>query len=164
MSASVQIDVAEAIMVELNNHTFTQAFTAVRQAGEIDYELINSEELLVDVVPFSVKIAFADRGKLNYSVLTSICVRKKFNTLLQDDTTGRIANECVDPYFILVQEIHDYFYYQQPSYSGRRLTDVPEAAIEEGAEILAPFAKYLREMNMFLGIIRLPYEVYRSPN
>jgi hypothetical protein len=159
--SSVQIDVAEAIVTELNAHEFTQIFKATRQHGELDYELIDSEDLLVDVVPYSVKTTFADRGKLNYLVVTSICVRKKFPTSTQD-ADGGIPNSEVDPYYALVQEIHDYFHFQQPSHTGRKLTNVPEAALQEGTEILAPYAKYLREMNMFLGIIRLPYEVYRS--
>ena len=164
---SVQIDVAQAIVDELNDHSFSLAFTAVRQAGEISYELTNND-LAVDVVPFQMRCMLESHGTANYKVTTSICVRKKIATHEQG-SDGWMPNTQIDPLFVLLQEINDYFMPSKDTgRSGRRLTGVEEAAWMENAKenedgVFGPYAKYLREEKQFVGIVRVTYDVSRVP-
>ena len=165
---SVQVDIAAAIVTELNAHAFSTKFTAKRQAGEINYELKETSDVVVDVVPFSMKTKLGSRGTVDYTVVTSICIRKKIPSNEQG-VDGWIPNAQVDPLFVLLQEINDYFIPSQDNgRSGRRLADAPEAAWVENTKenedgIMGPYSKFLMEEKQFVGIVRVTYEVSRVP-
>ena len=165
---SVQIDVAADIRLELDNGTFSQTFTPVRQIGEVDLVLEESNDLKVDVVPYRVKTRQGSRGCFSYLVTTSILVRKKFPQSVLD-SAGRIPLAQTDLYVTLLQEINDFFLpSQETGASGRKLTNVPEATWQETEEknedgIIGPYSKYLNEEQQFIGIVRVTYEVSRIP-
>ena len=167
MTASIQVDVAVGIVTELTSHSFSQSFTPRRQLGELDVNLKELNTLVVDVVPFKLTSRLANRGAIAYTCVTSIVIRKKFpaNTLV----SGRIPLTQTDGLMSLMQEIHDYFTVsQQIPRTGRRLASVPEAVWMEHEEknedgIIGPYSKYLNEEQTFVGIIRVTYEVHRTP-
>lgn len=164
-NSSVQIDVAEAMLTEIQAVTFSQTIAAARQCGEIDVALeSDTNSFRVDIIPHSVKTGMADRKNVSYMVTTTVALRRKFPQSLQDADTGLIPNTYLDPCFVLLQELHDFWVPAQPGYSGRRLSTIPEASWQEGATIEAPYAMYLKEENQFVGLVRVIYEVVREAN
>lgn len=140
--ASRIIRVADAVTAELNGHTFSLPFTAVR-LYQPQYELQEMKALHVTVVPREILIAPLDRSRCEHDVQVDIAVQKKY-------TSG--ANDEIDPLMDLVQEIADFF--QQ-----RRLANLPEAIWIEtkNAPVYAP--EHMQQFRQFTSVLSLTFRL-----
>ena len=169
MANSAQVDAAIGITEELTNGSFSQTFTPRRQYGDIDFVLAKENTLVVDVIPYEIRQDFSSRKGYDYNVVTTVCVRYKFPRGVRVDEV--IPATTIDPYMVLVQEISDFFSPTQPSGSGRVLTsyqdatwqELPKLPYTEEPAILAPYDKYLRENDQFVGLVRIMYMFTRLP-
>ena len=73
---SVIVDVAEAVKTELNEHEFSQAFTAERHYRPI-FDLKDMKDLHVTVVPKGVMLATAGRDRAQHDVQVDVAVQRK---------------------------------------------------------------------------------------
>jgi hypothetical protein len=96
---AVAIDIADAVVAELNAGSFSQPLTALRHYVP-SFDLKEMTELHVSVVPKGLVIAGADRSRNAHDVQIDLGVQKKF-------TTGDAAE--IDPLMTLVEEIADFF-------------------------------------------------------
>lgn len=138
------VRVADAVTAELNGHTFSLPFTAVR-LYQPAYELQEMKTLHVTVVPRGILIAPLDRARCEHDMQIDIAVQKKYTS---------DANEEIDPLMDLVQEIADFF--QQ-----RRLTAYPEAMWikTENVPIYAP--EHMQNLRQFTSLLTLSFKTAR---
>ena len=143
MSQADIIDVADAIVTELNGHLFSQPFTSER--GYLPtFDLAEMNDLKVTVVPKE------DDGKLDtrtasmHEYAIDIGVQKKPPT---------IDNADLDPLMLLVQEIADHFLFGQ------------QAA---GATLIAPAVRvlylqeHLQKLRQFTSVVALTFRGWRQ--
>ncbi len=139
MSSEV-IDIADAVVAELNDGSFSQAFTALRKYRP-EFELKELAELQVTVVPRSLERSIAGRGcrQIDYDI--DIAVQKR----ISDDA------DC-DALMGLVQEIIDYL-------DDHSLTAYPAARWVKivNDPIYAP--EHLQDKRSFTSILTLTYRV-----
>jgi hypothetical protein len=132
------IQVADAIVAELNAHAFSQTFTAARMYLP-EFELKDLQTLHVTVVPRGVVINPAARHVNQHDIQIDIAVQKK------TDVTSEL-----DALMGLVQEITLYF--QQ-----RRLTGYAQASWLK-TEILPVYdPDHLREYGQFTSVATFTY-------
>lgn len=136
--ASRIVRVADAVTAELNGHTFSLPFTAVR-LYQPQYELQEMKALHVTVVPRGILITPLDRAKCEHDVQIDIAVQKKF-------TSG--ANDEIDPLMDLVQEIADFF-------KQRRLTNLPEAIWIETRNVPVYAPEHMHELRQFTSVLTI---------
>jgi len=91
-------DIADAVVTALNDHTFSQPFTAVRAYRPV-FDLKEMTDLHVTVVPKGVELTTAGRGLAQSDVQIDVGVQKK---LAGGD------NAEIDPLLGLVQEIAEF--------------------------------------------------------
>ena len=141
---AVVTDIADAVVTELNAHTFSQAFTAQRHYRPI-FDLAEMQDLHVTVVPKGLAIERLDRSRNQHDVQVDIAVQKKCQAA---------DNAELDPLTALVEEIADFFRL-------RRLTVCPEAVWirTENAPIYAP--EHLDELRQFTSVLTLTFRVVR---
>jgi len=137
-------DIADAVVAELNGHTFSQALTAVRYYRPV-FDLGEMQTLHVSVVPKGVTIERADRSRNQYDFAIDVAVQKKFET-------GDAAE--LDPLMSLVEEIADFFRL-------RRLTSYPDAiwVRTDNVPVYAP--EHLEEFRQFTSVLSLTFRVAR---
>lgn len=144
MPQSQIIDLADAIVTDLNAHSFSRSFTAER--GYLPtYELTELTSLKVAVVPNQ------DEGKLDtrhlsvheYTIDIGIQIKPK-----------DITNDSLDPYSYLTQEIVDYFQFgKQPS----------------GTSLVSPrtrvlyLQEHLHKFRQFTSVVTLTFKGWREP-
>lgn len=174
MTVSVQVAVAQAITDELNRTDdadrgqlhFSMPFTAYRQHGEIDIPLKEDYNLRVDVVPYSMMASLDCKAYMSYKCVTTLCVRQLFPRNKADPVDGSIPLDWTDKLFDLLQELLDYFAVNPDRLLrlDTALGDyIEEAAwLPEGHEIHGPYARYLKELRQFVGIVRVCHEVHRD--
>jgi hypothetical protein len=138
------IQIADALVAELNAGTFSQTFTAER-AYVPRFNLEEMAELRVTVVPKGVEITGGTRAKSVHDYRIDIGVQKKLDS---DDLAG------VDALMAFVEEIADYLRF-------RRLEGAPEAhwlGIENGPIYVTG---HLHEMRLFTSVLTVTYRVMR---
>jgi hypothetical protein len=96
---AVTVDIADALVAELNAGSFSQPLAAARHYAPA-FDLKEMTELHVSVVPKGIVIAGSDRSRNTHDVQIDLGVQKKF-------TTGDAAE--IDPLMTLVEEIADFF-------------------------------------------------------
>ena len=135
-------ELAELVKAELNDATFSQAFTATRVALPL-FKLQDMDTLHVTVVPRDVDISLASRRDNFYEMGVDVAVQKRL--------TG-VGNDLVDPMVTLVQAIADH------------LTRRAMGAARWGATAVEPLysPEHLREMRQFTSVIRLTYKEQRT--
>ena len=138
------VDIADAVVEELNGESFSQAFTAVR-AYVPRYEVKDLKDLTVTVIPGPLAIEGATRGSEKYDYTIMVGIQKK----VDDDTPA-----SVDPLMDLVEEIADFL-------TGRRLTSVP-AARWEGTGNDEPFIpEMMDQLRVFTSFVTIGYGLVR---
>lgn len=172
MPDAVMVAVANAVTDEIRGGDFGQEIQPERSYGDWNEQLENlGDKIRVDVVPVSAKAELATRSEWQYRVVVQIIVRKRLGFNQQDEETNRVLVEEVDELVLLTQRLGEYFAPAQPSQSGRRLTDLPEAAWvpdagsnESGSnfEVFAEMSR-LKEYRLYLGVVRLTFAVPRGP-
>ena len=137
-------DIADAVVTELNGHTFSQALTAVRYYRPV-FDLGEMQTLHVSVVPKGVTIERADRSRNQYDFAIDVAVQKKFET-------GDAAE--LDPLMSLVEEIADFFRL-------RRLTSYPDAVWVRTDNVPVYAPEHLEEFRQFTSVLSLTFRVAR---
>lgn len=140
-------NVADDLAAEMVNGLFSTDFTPERSYADEDMELTAAGELRVDVVIVGeANIELHDRAHLGADFILDIGVRYKFGTDEQG-ADGRIANDAVAPYELLLQELLVFV-------AKKRLTD----AVWKGSEVRTRRVnKHLREWKQFTGILRVTF-------
>jgi len=138
------VDIADAIVDELNGGTFSQAFTAERSYLP-RFELPDMATLHVTVIPKSMEISQAGgtRAKEQYDYRVDVAVQKREAEL-----------DELDALMSLVEEIADYL-------TGRALDTSPVANWigTENSPIYAP--EHMGEFRQFTSIITVTYRCWR---
>lgn len=140
---SVSIDIAEAVLTELNAGQFSHQFTAVR-AATMMYELKDMTDLHVTVIPRSIENTTSSRAKRQRDVAIDVVVQQK---LAEGD------NNEIDPLIGLAEEIEDFF-------ALRRLDAVAAVCIDGVVDPLY-LSKHLDDLRQFTSVVRLTFRTWR---
>jgi len=141
---STVVDVAEAMVAELNAASLSQPLTAARHYVPV-FELPEMQELHVSVVPQGMAIAKLDRSRNTQDVEIDIAVQQKFDK-------GDEAE--IDPLMDLVEEIADFFRL-------RRLASYPNAHWTKTANQPLYSQEHWDELRQFTSILTLTFRVVR---
>ena len=91
-------DIADAVVTELNGHSFSQPFTAARAYLPV-FDLKEMKDLHVTVVPKGLELSTAGRGLAQSDVQIDVAVQKKL---------ASADNAEIDALMGLVQEIAEF--------------------------------------------------------
>lgn len=153
MSSAVLVQVAEVVAGEIRDHNFGLTFDVERNWADFDVELEEIGKLRCDVVGVvHAGSELDDRGSTNYKCPVDIVIRKRFGQNDQTDC-GRIEVAEIDRLVLLVEQIHEFLC----SEDMRRLGDFD--ATWESTEIRACASRVHLQKRMFLGVIRVTYDV-----
>ena len=138
------LDIADAVVAELNTAPFSLPFTAVR-AYVPRFDLPELATLRVSVVPKGLEITGTSRGKDQHDYQLDIGVQQKF----EQEGAAQL-----DPLMGLVEEIADHL-------RGHALNAYPEAACVavENGPIYAQ--EHMREGRLFTSILTVTYRMWR---
>jgi hypothetical protein len=141
---STIIQIADAVVAQLNAATFSQPLTAARHYVP-SFELAEMNELRVTVVPRAVVVSPLDRSRLTHDAQVDVAVQKKL-------ATGEAAE--IDPLMALVEEVADHF-------RQRRLDSFPAAhwIRTEHKPIYAQ--DHWEELRQFTSVVTLTFRVAR---
>jgi hypothetical protein len=155
--AAVLIEVADAVTAELQTAVDSNEFAGLQFVPERSYavwdeELADLDCLHVDVVPVNYEQTDLDaRESVGYVVSVDVVIRQKFSQEKRVQS-GKIDPEEIDRLVLFVEELHEYL-------CKLRLTDYDEAIWRETAIRSAYSREHLRTMGMFLGIVRVSFDV-----
>jgi hypothetical protein len=135
------IDIADAVVAELANGTFSQPFTPVRRVLP-EYELADLQDLRVTIVPASVEIEGASRAVCQHDVRIDIGIQKKLGT----DLDTEVAQLCG-----LVEEICE-FLKRRPLQA-----TTPYAVWLKSANEPIYAADHLAEQRTFTSVLSVTY-------
>lgn len=157
---AVLVQLAEAITAELAAASFDGlSFDPVRSYADWELELRELNVLNVDVVPVAYDETDLDgRGSVGYACSIDIGVRKRFG---QSDLEkcGSVVLAEIDRLVLFVQELHEFFIKASSDTTiGRRLQNYTDASWRETRITSTYSQKHLRDMQMFLGIVRVTYD------
>ncbi|MCR4411348.1 MAG: hypothetical protein NUV77_02855 [Thermoguttaceae bacterium] len=138
------IDVANAVVTQLNSGAFSQLFTAQRLYRP-QFDLSEMKTLHVTVVPKALAINSLSRGSDSHEYQIDVAVQKKFETE---------SSEELDPLVGLVEEIADHF--RTP-----RLASLPSALCVKVENKPIYAQEHFDEMRQFTSIITLTFRVAR---
>ena len=138
------VDIADAVVTELNAGTFSQTFEAVRLYRP-DFDLKEMATLHVTVVPKAQTIATVSRSSGQYDVAVDVAVQQK----LDDETADQM-----DGLMSLTEEIADFFRL-------RRLTACPAAIWLRTENEPVYSVEHLTEMRQFTSVLTLTFRVVR---
>lgn len=138
------VDIAEAVVAELNGGTFSQSFTAQRLYRP-QFDLAEMQDLHVTVVPRGIETSIASRSGVQCDVSVDVAVQKK----LQTETSAEI-----DPLMALVEEIADFF-------RGRKLSECPRASWIATANEPVYSPGHLEELRQFTSVLTVTFRVVR---
>ena len=141
---AVIIDIADAVVTELNAATLSLPLTAERHYRPI-FDLKDMKTLHVTVVPKGVEVTPAGRSNNHYDYQVDVAVQKKF-------AKGDAAE--LDPLVGLVEEIADFFRL-------RRLTAYPTAVWRrtEHPTVYAP--EHMDELRQFTSVLTFTFRIVR---
>jgi hypothetical protein len=137
------VQIADAVVAELNGTTFSQPLTAERHYQPV-FELAEMTELRVSVVPRSVVSKGLDRNRDSFDYLIDVAVQQKI-----DPTPGNL-----DALMELVEEIADHF-------RSEPLAGFPQARCTEVANEPVYAAEHLDEFRQFTSVLTLTFRVWR---
>lgn len=155
--AAVLIEVADALTAELRSAVEDGEFAGLhfdpeRSYADWDEELADLDCLHVDIVPATYDETDLDtRGSVGYVVSVDVVIRKKFSQEKRQQN-GKIDPEEIDRLVLFVEEIHEYL-------CKIRLTGYEDASWKEAMIRSAYSREHLRTMGMFLGVIRVSFDV-----
>jgi len=152
-------DIADAVVTELNGHTWTNApptppeveggdptpaFTAERHYRP-RFDLKDMAALHVSVVPKGVTIERADRLRNQEDYAIDVAVQKKFSS-------GDAVE--LDPLMALVEEIARFFRL-------RRLAEYPDAVWVRTENVPVYAVEHMDELRQFTSVLTLTFRVVR---
>ena len=137
------IQIAEAVVAQLNAATFSQPLAAARLYAP-SFELPDMETLHVTVVPRAISSSSLDRNRDNFSYEIDLAVQKKTD----------MAHVSLDALMALVEEIADHFRVGPlASFPDARCMDVKNAPVYS--------QEHLDELRQFTSVLTLTFRVVR---
>jgi hypothetical protein len=137
------IQIADAVVAQLNAAAFSQALTATRHYAP-SFKLPDMKELHVTVVPRAISSTSLDRSRDTFSYEVDVAVQKK--------TDGEQL--ALDALMTLVEEIADRFRAEPlASFPGARCMDV------KNAPVFSP--EHLDEFRQFTSVLILTFRLVR---
>ena len=138
------IELADAIVAELNAHAFSQSFTAER--GYLPtFDLPDMGTLRVTVVPKEDEGGLDTRSSSAHEYAIDIGIQKK---------PEKIDNDNLDPLMLLAQEIADFFMF------GKRPGKA--TAISPKVRVLY-LQEHLQKLRQFTSVVTLTFRGWREP-
>jgi len=138
------VDIADAVVTELNAGTFSQTFRAARHYRP-QFRLEEMKDLHVTVVPKGVEATTVSRSGVQYDISVDVAVQKK----LEKET-----NTDLDPLMNLAEEIANFFRL-------RRLTQYPGASWLRSENDPAWSPGHLEELGQFTSVLTLTFRVVK---
>ena len=138
------VDIADAVVTELNAGTFSQTLEAVRLYRP-QFDLVEMKDLHVTVAPKAVEAATVSRSVVQYDVSVDVAVQKKLETETNDE---------IDPLVNLVEEIATFFRL-------RRLAEYPNASWLSTTNEPVYSPGHLEELRQFTSVLTLTFRVVR---
>ena len=135
------LDIADAVVTELNQATFSLPFTAERQYLP-RFELPELTALKVTVVPRGLTIQAMDRGRDRFDFEIDVAVQQ------------RRSLDTLDDLMDLTEEIADYF-------RKGLLASFPAARCSEVKNDPVYAADHLEELGQFTSVVTLTFQVGR---
>ncbi len=142
MAATI-LDIADAVVAQLNATAFSQPVTAERHY-QPQFELSEMTALRVSVVPRSVTSKGLDRNRDSFDYKIDVAVQRKL-----DPTPGNL-----DALIALVEEIADHF-------RSEPLAGFPQARCTEVENVPVYSLEHLDEFRQFTSVVTLTYRVWR---
>ena len=140
-ATSMLVQIADAVVTELNAATLSQPFTAHRFYLPL-FDLGEMKDLHVSVVPKSVTVQPAGRTLLQHDYSIDVAVQKK---AAPDDTS------TIDVLMVLVEEIAAFF-------KLRSLEGLPGTWVKtEHAPVYSP--EHMEQYRQFTSVITLTFRV-----
>jgi hypothetical protein len=137
------IQIADAVVAQLNAATFSQPLTAARHYAP-SFKLPDMKTLHVSVVPRGISSTSLDRSRDTFSYEIDVAVQKK--------TDGE--QPTLDALMTLVEEIGDHFRVGPlASFPGARCLDV------KNSPVFSP--EHLDEFRQFTSVLTLTFRVVR---
>jgi hypothetical protein len=140
---AVILDIADAVVAQLNAATFSQPVTAVRHF-QPKFELSEMTDLKVSVVPRSLASKSLDRNRDSFDYLIDVAVQQKTD----------MSQAALDALMTLVEEIADHFRTQP-------LTTYPNARCTEVKNEPVYALEHLDEFRQFTSVITLTFRAWR---
>jgi len=143
---AVLVDIADAVVAELNGHTFSQEFTAARSYRPV-YSREEMKDLHVTVVPAGFTIELAGRNQSQTDYVVEVGVQHAPETL---DTAA------LDSLMGLVEEIVTFFKFRRlASYN---TAVCMKAALAAGCE-RGYAAEHVDQLQQFTSVLALTFRV-----
>ncbi len=142
MAATI-LDIADAVVTQLNATAFSQPVTAERHY-QPQFELSEMTALHVSVVPRSVASKGLDRNRDSFDYRVDVAVQQKL-----DPTPGNL-----DALMALVEEIADHF-------RSEPLSGFPQARCTEVENVPVYAVEHLEEFRQFTSVVTLTFRVWR---
>lgn len=159
---AVAVKVVKAVVSHIETavlrDTLSQKFILERSYADWELPLEAIGALRVDVALVTTKQETelnARGGQLAYTVPVDLCVRVKLQSDAATVKSGRIAAAAVDPYMLLVEQLHELF-------TPERLSDYLDGIWQETKILAAPITKHLREMRQFTAILRITFRAEKD--
>ena len=150
--ANILIELADAVVAELNATTWSWAFTAKRTYRP-RFDLKELATLRVSVVPVVSSTEITGRSSTEVAPAVDVAVQKQ--------VTGPDDTATIDRLMGLLQEVQDYFLG-----GGLTLASGPQAACIGCVQVSGAEAgyvvKHLDELHAFTGIVRLNWKLGRK--
>jgi hypothetical protein len=140
---AVILDIADAVVTQINAATFSQPVTAVRHF-QPKFELSEMTELKVSVVPRSLASKSLDRSRDSFDYQIDVAVQQKTD----------MSQAALDALMTLVEEIADHFRTQP-------LTGYPNARCTEVKNEPVYALEHLDEFRQFTSVVTLTFRVWR---
>jgi hypothetical protein len=137
------IQIADAVVAQLNAATFSQPLTAARLYAP-SFELPDMETLHVTVVPRGIASTSLDRKRDSFSYDIDLAVQKKTD----------MAQASLDALMALVEEIADHFRAEPlGSFPAARCVDVKNVPVYS--------QEHLDELRQFTSVLTLTFRMAR---
>ncbi|MBI5725019.1 MAG: hypothetical protein HZA50_13745 [Planctomycetes bacterium] len=144
----VIVDIADAVVSELNAGAFSQTFTAQR-AWLPRFDLVDLKDLHVTVVPKGVSVQPAGRKVCQYEYSVDAGVQKKLTI------NNGMEKAEIDALIVLVEEIAGFF-------RQRRLSAYPDAAWVKTEYSHLYVVEHLSQLSQFTSVLTLTFRVFQE--
>ena len=138
------IDIADAVVAELREGTFSQSFTPLRRVSP-QYDIAELAVLRVTVVPASMEISNDSRMASRHDVQIDVGIQKKLGRSLDDD---------IAPLCNLVDEIGEFL-------KRRRLSQMPQVLFLSLTNDPIYAVEHLVDNGVFTSVLRITYRALR---
>ena len=138
------IDIADAVVAELREGTFSQSFTPLRRVSP-QYDIAELAVLRVTVVPASMEISNDSRMASRHDVQIDVGIQKKL---------GRSLDADIAPLCNLVDEIGEFL-------KRRRLSQMPQVLFLSLTNDPIYAVEHLVDNGVFTSVLRITYRALR---